>query len=176
MNYPWPNRNTTLLHDFGKAAGHPLDAQSLVVIIPKIFLESNIAQEIDALAQSLLLIRLPEKAGIVEASAQDALIAVANQSIRVASSIENREKMRQQFSIGIFDSKILLVVTHHRYQHFLRQIEEFGIEAAQDHRRKFGKIDDGCDQGLVFAPARARNGASRGVERFADHMLALGSA
>ena len=41
-------------------------------------------------------------------------------------------------------------------------------------RRKFGEVHDGVEQRLVFAPARAGNGAGGGVESLANRVLALG--
>ena len=148
----------------------------LVVVAAQIFLEGNVAQQLDALAQGLLLVGLPEKAGIVKAGAQNAFVAVADQSIGIAGRVEHREEMRQQLSVRIFDGKIFLVVAHHRDQHFFGQFEEFGIEAAQDRRRKLGQIDDGREQRLIFAPARSGDGASRGVKRLADYLFALARA
>ena len=96
--------------------------------------------------------------------------------VRVGSRVEHRQEVGQQFPIRIFDGEIFLVVAHHRDQHFFGQIEKLGIEAAEDDGGKFRQIDDGRDQRLVFAPARAGDGASRRVERFANHLLALGGA
>ena len=56
------------------------------------------------------------------------------------------------------------------------RVEKLGIEAAENDGRKFRQIDDGRNQRLVFAPARSGDGASRRVERFADHLLTLGRA
>ena len=50
------------------------------------------------------------------------------------------------------------------------------VEVAEDDRRRFGEVDDGVEQFLVFAPARAGDGASGIVEGFADGVLALGVA
>ena len=70
------NRHAALLHRLGKPTGQALHAHRLVVVAAKIFLERNVAQQVDALAESLLLVRLPEKARIVETGAQNAFVAV----------------------------------------------------------------------------------------------------
>ena len=120
-----------------------MHAQRFVVVAAKIFLERYVAQQLDALAESLLLIRPPKKAGIVEAGAQHTFVAVADQSIRVGSRVKHRHEVRQQFSIRIFDGEIFLVVAHHRDQHLFRQIEKLGIEAAENNGWKFRQVDDG---------------------------------
>src|ERR1700686_909357 len=176
MDYSWPNRNAILFYDLSKAAGHTLHSQSFLVITPKILLKSDVAQQIDALAQGLLLIGLPKKTGIVEASAQDALIAVANQTICVGIRVEDGEKMGQQLSVRLFVGEIFLVVAHHRDQDLFWKIEELRIEAPEDHRRKFGEVDDSRDERLVFAPARARNRARGRLQRFGNYLLSLPSA
>ena len=84
--------------------------------------------------------------------------------------------MGQQFPLCIFDGEIFLVVAHHRDQYLFGQIEKLRIEAAEDDGGKFRQVDDGCDERLVFAPARSGDGASRRVERLADHLLTLGRA
>ena len=70
------NGHAALLHRLGQPTGHALHAHRLVVVAAEIFLERNVAQQIDALAEGLLLVRLPEKARIVEAGAQNAFVAV----------------------------------------------------------------------------------------------------
>ena len=90
VNYAGPNRHAALLDLFGQRTGHALHAHRLVVVAAEIFLESDVAQPFDALAQSLLLVRLPEKAGIVEAGAQNAFVAVADQSVGIGGRVEHR--------------------------------------------------------------------------------------
>jgi len=76
VDYAGPNRHAVLSHRLGERTGQVLHAHRLVVIAAEIFLERNAAQQIDALAEGLLLVRLPEKAGIVETGAQNAFVAV----------------------------------------------------------------------------------------------------
>ena len=80
VDYAGSNRHAALLHRLRQPTGHVLHAQRLVVVAAEIFLERDIAQQLDALAEGLLLVRLPEKAGIVEAGAQNAFVAVADQA------------------------------------------------------------------------------------------------
>ncbi len=130
----------------------------------------------DALAQRTLLVGLPEEARVVEAGAQHALVAVADDARRIALGVEHGQKMRRQPAARVLHREIFLVVAHHGDQHFFRQLEEFAIEVAEDHRGPLRQIDDRVEQFLVFAPARAGNGAGGGVQRFADALLALAAA
>ncbi len=146
----------------------------LVEVAAQILLEGHCLQHFDAIAQRDLLIGVPEEAGIVEAGAQDAFVAVANEAVGIAVGVEHGEKVRQQLPVGVLDREILLVIAHHGDEHFGGQREEFGIEAAENHRRTLREIDDRVEQRLVFAPARAGNGSRGGIERFADALLAVG--
>ena len=176
MDDAGPNRRAALLHRLGQPAGHALHAHRLVIVAAKIFLEGDVTQQMNALAKGLFLVRLPEEAGIVEARAQNAFVAVPDQSFGVASRVEHGQKMGQQFPVGIVDGEIFLVVAHHRDQDLFRQIEKFRIEAAEDDRGKFREIDDRRDQRLVLAPAGSGDAAGGGIERLADHLFAFGCA
>ena len=153
-----------------------LHAHRLVEVAAQVFLESHGLQHVNAIAQRDFLIGVPEEAGIVEAGAQHAFVAVANQAVRISISVEHREKVRRQLSVGVFEREVLLVIAHDGDQNFGGQREKFGIEVAENYRGEFRKVDDGVEQRLVFAPARAWNGARRGIERFADALLAVGGA
>ncbi len=76
VDYAGPNRHTALLHDLGQPTGHVLHTHRLVVVAAKVFLEGDVAQQLDALAEGLLLVRLPEKPRIVEARPQNPFVAV----------------------------------------------------------------------------------------------------
>ncbi len=57
----------------------------------------------------------------------------------------------------VFQREVLLVVAHDRDQDFVRQRKKFRIEVAHDYGRELREVDDGVEQRLVFAPARAGN-------------------
>ncbi len=91
----------------------------------------------------------------------------------IAVGVQHGQKVRREAAPGILDRKILLVVAHDRDQNFLGQLQKFRIERTQDRRRPFGQVDHGVEQRLVFAPARAGNGASGGVESLANLLFSL---
>ena|SRR5947199_4990863 len=99
-----------------------------------------------------------------------------NQSLWIPIGIEHGKEMRQELAAGIFKREILLVIAHHRDQHFLWKREELRIKAAENDRRKFCQVHDGTEQWIVFAPARAGNRTRRGIERFANLRFALRTA
>ena len=68
----------------------------------------------------MLLVSLPEEARIVETSPQYTLITMANQTVRIAISIQDSKEVRQQIAGCMLDSKIFLMVAHHRDQNFFR--------------------------------------------------------
>src|SRR4029077_1464669 len=125
-------------------------------------------QPLCPLAQGMLLVSLPEKTGVVETRPQHPFMAVADDALRIAIGVQDSEKVRQQFMLRIFDGKILLMVTHHRDQDFLRQLQELGIKIAQDDGRKLGEIDDCVQKSSVFAPTCPRYGPSSGIKLFPD--------
>ena len=168
------NRDAVLLDGFRKPTGEALHAQSLLVVAAEIFLERDILQQLDAITQSLLLIGLPEKARVVEACAQHAFVAMSDQALGIARRIEHRQKMRSELAIRIFNREILLVVAHHRDQHFFGQSEKLGIEIAEDDGWKFGQVHNSGQEWGIFTPARAGNCARGRVQSFAEDLLALG--
>src|SRR5579864_184600 len=101
---------------------------------------------------------------------------MANQALRITVSIQNRQEMRQQLAVRVLDSKIFLVIAHYCDQHFFGKLEEFRIEVPQNRGRPFGEIHNCIEQRSVLPPASARNGASRGVECFANLVLAFAAA
>src|SRR5580704_8536573 len=125
------------------------------------------------LAQRKLLIGLPEKSGIVEPCSQHAFVSMTNDATRVAIGIQHSQKMWQQLAARIFDCKIFLMIAHDRDQDFLGQLQELAVKTAQNYRRKLGEVNDVIQKSLVFAPTRAGNGASGGVELFANLQLAV---
>ena len=80
----------------------------------------------------MLLVSLPEEAGVVEACPQHALVAVPDDAVGIAVGIQHGQKMRREVAPGIFDRKVLLVVAHDRDQNFFRQLEKFGIECCPE--------------------------------------------
>ena len=175
VHHAGANRQPVLLDGFREPTGEALHAQSLFVVAAEVFLEGDVLQQPDAIEQSLLLVGLPEKAGVVEAGAQYALIAVADQAIGIAGGIEHRQKMRQQLAVRIFNREIFLVVAHHRDQHFFGEREKLGIEVAEDDGREFREVHYRGEERGIFAPARAGNCARGSIESFADDLLALGA-
>ncbi len=88
--------------------------------------------------------------------------------------VEHGQKVRGELAVRAFDGEVFLVVAHHRDQHLFRQGKVLGLEIAQHHGGPLGEMDDSLDERLIFTPARAGNGAGRGVESLADRMPALG--
>src|SRR5438067_1553735 len=99
-------------------------ARSLLVVAAQVLLECHALEHFYALLQFDLLVGLPEELGISEARAQYPFVAMSNEPVRVAISVQHREKMWREFSTGIFDGEILLMVAHHGDEHFFRQREK----------------------------------------------------
>ena len=58
---------------------------------------------------------------------------------------------------GVLHREVLLVVAHHRDQHFFRQFQELRVEAARDRRGVFGEVDQRFEQRRVGLHAHARH-------------------
>ena len=123
-----------------------------------------------------LLIVIPKEAGIVEAGAQNSLVAVANDghAFRVDLGIQNREKMRCQRVLVILEREVFLMVTHDRDQNFFRQRQVLGLKVAEEHAWPLGKVGDLLHQGLVLTPADPGESAGSSIQGFADAMAARG--
>ena len=126
------NRAACAANGFADQTAQLLHATGLVVVAAEVLLEGHRLQHRHAIAQRDLLIGLPEKARIVEAGAQHALVAVANEAVGIAVGVEHGEEMRQQLAVGIFQREVFLVIAHDGDKNFVGEREEFGIEAAQN--------------------------------------------
>src|ERR1051326_9005383 len=68
-------------------------------VAAEIFLKGHAAQHFYALRERNLLVGMPEELRIVEAGAQYALVAVADDAIAIAISVEDGEEVRHQLSV-----------------------------------------------------------------------------
>jgi len=155
-----------------------LSARGLGKVAAELLLEGDRLEHGHAIFQRELLIGVPEETGIVEAGAQNTLIAVAHDGFAfgVCDGVKHGEKVRREFAVSIFNGEILLVVAHDGDEDFLGESKELAVKVSEDDGGSFGEIDDGVEQFLIFAPACAVNFADRGVEGFADFVLALSVA
>ena len=138
----------------------------LPVVAAQLLLEGDRFEAFDALGERRLLVEVPEEAGVFEAGAENAGVAVADDGAAfvVDLGVEHGQEVRGELAVRVFDREVLLVVAHHGDQHFFRQGEVLGLEVAEDDGGPLGEVDDGLDQRLVFAPAGAGDGAGGGVQ------------
>ena len=97
-------------------------------------------------------------------------------ALLIGPGIEHGEEVRGQLAAGVFYGEIFLVVAHHRDQNFFRQFQIFGLEAAENDGGPLRKVHNRFHQRLVFAPARAGNGACGRIQRLADELPPFGYA
>src|SRR5262249_40557106 len=153
MNHTRPDRHIILLENFRQPTAQTLDSLCLVVIATQVLLEGDVSPRLKSFQQGSLLIALPEKPGIIEASAQHALVTVTNQAVGTAVAVEDGKKMREQLSVGVLEGEVFLVIAHHRDPPFLREREKLGIEPPQNRRGELGEIHQGIEKWLVLPPA-----------------------
>ena len=106
-------------------------AFGLLQIRPELGLESYVGEIFDAVREFLALIGLPEEARIVEARAQHALVAAADQSFGIGAGVHHGNEPRREMAGFVFHREVLLVVAHHGDEHFFGQCEELRIEFAE---------------------------------------------
>ncbi len=97
-------------------------------------MERDVFKQGNALCERNALIKLPEKAGIVKAGSQNALVSVADDvlaSVR-GRGVEDCEEVRCEIACGILNGEVILVVPHNRNKDFLREFQVLGVEAAGD--------------------------------------------
>ncbi len=70
------------------------DALGLFEIRTQLGLKRDVAQILDAVGEFLLLIDVPEEAGVVEAGFEDAFIAALDQALGIAAGIHHRDEVR----------------------------------------------------------------------------------
>ena len=84
---------------------------------------------------------------------------MVDQAVGIAIGVGDGDELRREIAVGRFHREIFLVVPHHRDEHFLGQIEEFGIECAGDGRGPLGQVDQRVEQ-IVIALVFRRDGAN----------------
>ena len=126
------NWNSLGGHCGPQSFGHEQIAFGLAEVAAKIPLKGNGLECFQPLLQGELLVVVPKEAGIVEAGAQDALVAMTNDrsAFRIHFGIQHGQEMSSKGVLLVFDREILLVVTHHGDQNFFRQRQKFGLEVA----------------------------------------------
>src|SRR5579864_822698 len=110
------------------------------MVVPKIFLEGHGLEHRHPVLERSLLVGVPEELRVIEAGAQHAFVAVADQPVRVTISVEHGEKMRRQFAGSVLDRKVLLMIAHDGHQYFFRQREKLRIKVAQYRRGPLRQI------------------------------------
>ena len=112
-------------------------------------LKGYVGQVLDPFAQRLLLIGIPEKAGVVEAGAKDGFVAVDNQTLGIAIGIADRDELRREIAIRRFDREVSLMDAHHGGEHFLRQVEKLCVKLADERRRPFRQVHQRVEQFVI---------------------------
>ncbi len=78
--------------------------------------------------------------------------------------------MRRKLAACILHSEVLLVVAHHRHQHFFRQIQIRALKPTQQHLRPLGQMRHLVDQLLILTPACTFYRTCHTVQRLANLM------
>ena len=145
----------------------------LVPVAAQLLVEGHRLQHLHPVFQRSLLIHRPEEARVAEARPQHPLVPVPDHIdahlFRVR--IQHRQKTGFQLSRGILHGKIFLVIPHYRHQHFFGQLQIFGIEVAQHHRRPLRQVRHRLQQRGVLAPAAAGHAPRLQIQRLADAVL-----
>ena len=76
------------------------DALGFFQIGAELGLKGDLCKILDAIGERLLLIDVPEEAGVVEAGAQDSFVAVPDQAFGIAVGIHDRDEMRREQVAG----------------------------------------------------------------------------
>ena len=142
---------------------HPL---GLLEIAAEFGLEGDVGEIVHAVGELLFLIGVPEEAGVVEAGAQHAFIAVTDQALGIAIGVGDRDELRVRACRPAFPPRSISGDAHHRDQDFFRKIEELRIEGAGDRRGPFGQVDQRVEQIVIaFVLRRDRFGCACGARR-----------
>ena len=95
-------------------------------------------------------------------------------ALSINMRVEHGQEMRGQLAVRALDSKVLLMVAHHRDQHLFGKCKIFRLKITQHDRRPLGEMNHRLDQRLVLAPARTGNRSGRRIEGLANRLPALG--
>ena len=100
MDDPGANRDTALANVLAHPTAYPLYPQHLVVVAAQVFLEGDVLQPRRPLAQGMLLVSLPEEAGVVKTRTQHALMPMPDDAGRIAVRVQHRQKMWREAASG----------------------------------------------------------------------------
>ena len=103
----------------GERAGNSAYALGLGGIRAQVLLEGDFFEQNESLGEWCALVELPEEAGIVEAGAEHALVAVADEGLTggVSLRVEHSEEVRRKPAAFVFHGEVALVIAHDRDQY-----------------------------------------------------------
>ena len=139
----------------GDLAGQRLEALDACERRTELVVIHDVRELRHALGERLLLVLLEEELRIGEARAHDALVAFDDLARRLRLDVRHDQEARAQLAGDVGQREILLVGLHREDQAFLRDLQEFVLEAARvddrpfDQRRHFVEQRLGHHDGIA---------------------------
>ena len=103
-------------------------------------MEDDIIKHRGAIRQRLLAVFAPEETGVVEAAADDPLVAPPDMTAGIAIGVGHREEGGQQLAVRRLHRKAFLVVPQGRYEQLPGQREIVAVETAADYSGPFHEM------------------------------------
>ena len=149
------------------------DAVDLIGDGAELFVEDDLVELLGLLLQRDLEVLLPEEFGVGEAGGEDSLVAGDDRCAAVGRVyIGGADEGGGELALTVGAGEIFLVGAHGELDHFARDFEEGGIEAAEQRHRPFGEAGIFDHQAFILEEMNAgRLGGDAG--RVADDLLAL---
>src|SRR5207244_12723342 len=104
----------------GKPPGDTANALHLIAVAPQARLVSNPLQLREIVGEPTFLVGLPKEPGVGKARPEDALVSFTDDARRILAGVDDGQELRREFSVLLFDSKILLMIAHHADEDFIR--------------------------------------------------------
>ena len=134
----------------GNALGDGAHALHALALGAELVVIDHLAQPVHARGQGLLAVLVEEELGVGQARAHHAFVAADDGAGILGADVADHQELVGQLAGGVQQREVLLVGLHGEDQAFLRHVEEFLLELADQH---IGTLDQGRDlvqQGLVL--------------------------
>ena len=118
---------------FGNGAGNRLNTRHALALRSQLVVIDNLGEPLDPRFQRFFAILIKEELGIGQTRTHHALVAADHRARVVGRDVADHEKLVRQPALRVEQRKVFLVGLHGQDQAFLRHIEEFLLELADQH-------------------------------------------
>ena len=158
----------------GDREGQALDALGLLQHVAKLLLEADAHEALAEGVERDLEVLLVEELGVVEAGANDALVAVDDRGARGGVGVGDHDEGARELAILVVGREVALVGEHRLANDLVRHGEELLVEVADEHCGPLAEVHDLVEDLLGGIDADTQLSLDLGNALADDLLAALG--